>query len=354
MKAALITGVAGQDGAYLSRLLLDKGYRVHGTVRKQGCPDLWRLEALGIRHHPNLQVIQHELTSLNDCLALLEVLQPDEIYHLAAQSSVAQSFELPHETVKGIQMGSLNLLEAIRLVSPTTRFLEAGTSEMFSSQHTGLCSELTPLHPRNPYGLAKLNSYWTTVNYRESFNVFGAIGILFNHESPLRDHRFVTRKITSSAARISLGQQSVLELGNLEARRDWGYAADYVDGMWRILQLEDPQTFVLATQRAQSVRDFVRLAFASAGIDLAFQGECQQEVAIVKGLRDSFSGTPSSLKPGQVVVRVNPDYFRPIESASSLGDPSKARELLGWQAATSQEQLCHMMVTADLTLASKD
>lgn len=351
MKTAVITGVAGQDGAYLTRLLLDKGYQVHGTVRPGGSTDLWRLDSLGVRNHPHLHLLQHDLCSLVDNLALMDRLQPQEVYHLAAQSSVARSFEEPHATVNGIQQGTLNLLEAIRKVTPTTRFFEAGTSEIFSTKHSALCTELTAFHPRNPYALAKLSTYWATVNYRESFNVFGSVGILFNHESPLRDPRFVTRKITSSAARIALGEASVLELGNLAARRDWGYAGDYVEGIWRILQADQPDDFVLATQRSASVRDFVRLAFAGAGIGLAFQGQAEHEVAVVTDMVDGVAGQVPCLKLGQVVVRVNPDFYRPIETGPSIGDPSKARLALGWQVSTSLEELCKLMVSADIARA---
>jgi GDPmannose 4,6-dehydratase len=354
MKSAVITGIAGQDGAYLARLLLDKGYEVHGTLRRDGSTDLWRLDSLGVRHHPRLHLLQHDLASLADCLALMDRLRPQEVYHLAAQSSVAKSFEEPHATVHGIQQANLNLLEAIRQVTPTTRFFEAGTSEMFSDKYSMVCSELTPLHPRSPYGLAKLNTYWTTVNYRESFQVFGAVGILFNHESPLRDPHFVTRKITRAAARIALGKQTTLELGNLEARRDWGYAADYVDGMWRMMQAEEPETFVLATQRTDSVRDFVQLAFASAGISVEFQGQAEYEVAVVTGILNNCMDLPSKVNIGQIVVKVNPDYFRPIENGPSIGDPSKSKLQLGWEATTTLEQLCQMMVTADLARVMKE
>ena len=344
----MITGGAGQDGAYLTRFLLDKGYHVHGTLRRDGSTDLWRLDSLGVRHHPRLHLLQHDLTSLADCLALMDRLQPQEVYHLAAQSSPAKSFEEPHATVNGIQQATLNLLEAIRQVTPTTRFFEAGTSEMFSHQDSAMCNELTALHPRSPYGLAKLSTYWTTVSYRESFNVFAAVGILFNHESPLRDPHFVTRKITRAAACIATGHEMVLELGNLEARRDWGFAPDYVQGMWRILQATQADTFILATQHSQSVRDFVRLAFASAGIGLAFQGCGEQETAVVTDFLEGFPDLSSNLKIGQIVVRVNPGFYRPLEAGLAVGDASKARLQLGWQATTKLQQLCQIMVEADM------
>ena len=353
IKTAVITGLAGQDGAYLARLLLDKGYQVHGTLRPDGSTDLWRLDSLGLRNHPRLHLLQHDLCSLVDSLALMDRLQPQEVYHLAAQSSVARSFDEPHATVNGIQQATLNLLEAIRKVTPTTRFFEAGTSEMFSHKDLAMCNELTALHPRSPYGLAKLSTYWTTVSYRESFNVFGSVGILFNHESPLRDQRFVTRKITSAAACIAKGQELVLELGNLEARRDWGFAADYVEGMWRILQAKQADTFVLATQNSQSVRDFVRLAFASAGIGLAFQGCGEQEIAVVADFLEGFPDPPSNLKIGQIVVSVNPGFYRPLEAGLALGDASKARLQLGWQATTNLQQLCQIMVEADMARLSR-
>ena len=334
-KTALITGVTGQDGAYLSQLLLDKGYVVYGAYRRTSSVNFWRLQELGLESHPRLHLVEYDLTDQGATIALVQKVQPDEIYNLAAQSFVGVSFEQPATTAHITGIGALHLLEAVRLVNPKIRFYQASTSEMFGKVQAVPQSEETPFYPRSPYGVAKLYAHWMTVNYRESYGIFGASGILFNHESPLRGREFVTRKITDAVARIHLGQQDVLELGNLDAKRDWGYAQEYVEGMWRILQAEQPDTFVLATGRTETVRDFVRMAFLAVGITLDFRGAGDAEVAV-----DSASG--------KTLVRVNPRFYRPAEVELLIGDPSKARAQLGWQATTSLEALCQMMVEADL------
>ena len=334
-KTALITGVTGQDGAYLTQLLLDKGYVVYGAYRRTSSVNFWRLQELGLESHPRLHLVEYDLTDQGATIALVQKVQPDEIYNLAAQSFVGVSFEQPATTAHITGIGALHLLEAVRLVNPKIRFYQASTSEMFGKVQAVPQSEDTPFYPRSPYGVAKLYAHWMTVNYRESYDIFGSSGILFNHESPLRGREFVTRKITDAVARIHLGQQEVLELGNLDAKRDWGYAQEYVEGMWRILQAEQPDTFVLATGRTETVRDFVRMAFLAVGITLDFRGAGDAEVAV-----DSASG--------KTLVRVNPRFYRPAEVELLIGDPTKAREQLGWQATTSLEALCQMMVEADL------
>ena len=271
MKTAVITGITGQDGAYLAELLLDKGYEVYGTFRRTSSVSFWRIEELGIDRHPRLHLIENDLTDLSSNLRLLQSARPQEAYNLAAQSFVGVSFEQPVTTAQITGIGAVNMLEAIRLVDPSIRFYQASTSEMFGKVQEIPQSEHTPFYPRSPYGAAKLYAHWMTINYRESYGIFGASGILFNHESPLRGIEFVTRKITQAAARIRLGKQDLLELGNLDAKRDWGFARDYVDGMWRMLQAEVPDTFVLATGRTETVRDFVRMAFRAVGVELEFR-----------------------------------------------------------------------------------
>ena len=332
---AVVTGITGQDGAYLSQLLLEKGYAVFGTYRRTSSVNFWRLDELGITDHPNLKLVEYDLTDLSSTIRLLEKAEPQEVYNLAAQSFVGVSFEQPITTAEITGVGALNLLEAIRTVDSSIRFYQASTSEMFGKVQAIPQSEETPFYPRSPYGVAKLFAHWSTINYRESYGIFGSSGILFNHESPLRGKEFVTRKITDAVANIQLGLQEVLELGNLDAKRDWGYAAEYVEGMWRMLQAEAPDTFVLATGHTVTVRDFVRLAFKSAGIDIQFEGKGESE-------------TGMDAKTGKTVVRVNPTFYRPAEVELLIGDASKAGDLLGWQANTSLEDLCAMMVEADL------
>lgn len=335
VKKAIVTGITGQDGAYLAQLLLEKGYAVYGTYRRTSSVNFWRLEELDVKSHPNLHLIEYDLTDLGTSIALIQKVEPDEIYNLAAQSFVGVSFEQPSTTAQITGVGALNLLEAIRLINRNIRFYQASTSEMFGKVQAIPQVEETPFYPRSPYGVAKLYAHWMTVNYRESYDIFGSSGILFNHESPLRGREFVTRKITDSVAKIALGKIDCLELGNLDAKRDWGFAKDYVEGMWRMLQHNEPDTFVLATNRMETVRDFVAMAFASAGIDVEFRGSNESEIAI-------------DTATGKTVMRINPAYYRPAEVDLLIGDPAKAKAKLGWASETSLEELCRMMVQADL------
>ena len=335
MKTAIITGITGQDGAYLSLLLLDKGYKVYGTYRRTSSVNFWRIEELGIQNHPKLHLVEYDLTDLGASIALLQKTQPDEIYNLAAQSFVGVSFEQPSATAQITGLGALNLLEAIRLVNTKIRFYQASTSEMFGKVQAIPQVEDTPFYPRSPYGVAKLYAHWMTINYRESYGIFGCSGILFNHESPLRGREFVTRKITDSVAKIQLGQLDCMELGNLDAKRDWGFAKEYVEGMWRMLQANEPDTYILATNRTETVRDFVRMAFKGAGITVDFSGTAENETAV-------------DVVTGKTVMRVNPRFYRPAEVELLIGNPAKAQTKLGWAPQTTLEQLCQMMVEADL------
>jgi GDPmannose 4,6-dehydratase len=335
MKSTIITGITGQDGAYLAQLLLEKGYKVYGTYRRTASTNFWRIEELGIRHHPNLHLMEYDLTDLGSSIRLLETTAATEVYNLAAQSFVGVSFDQPSTTAQITGIGPLNLLEAIRIINPKIRFYQASTSEMFGKVQSIPQTEATPFYPRSPYGVAKLYAHWMTINYRESYDIFGCSGILFNHESPLRGLEFVTRKITDAVARIKLGEQDCLELGNLDAKRDWGFAKEYVEGMWRMLQVEKPDTYVLATNRTETVRDFVNMAFKAADISLVFKGKDEQEVGI-------------DTKTGKIVVEINPKFYRPTEVDLLIGDPEKAKNELGWKPRTTLEELCQMMVAADL------
>jgi GDPmannose 4,6-dehydratase len=334
VKTAIVTGITGQDGAYLAELLLQKGYNVVGTFRRVVSTNLWRIEDLGIQNHPNLELAELDLTDMGTMIRLIQRVEPDEVYNLAAQSFVGVSFEQPHTTAQITGIGALHLLEAIRIVNPKIKFYQASTSEMFGKVQEVPQKETTPFWPRSPYGVAKLYAHWMTINYRESYDMFGASGILFNHESPLRGLEFVTRKITDGVAKIKLGKMECLELGNLDAKRDWGYAKDYVDGMWRMLQADVPDTYVLATGRTETVRDFVNMAFKGAGIELRFEGKDENEIAI-------------DVSTGKTLMRINPKFYRPAEVELLIGDPAKAKEDLGWEATVSLEELCQMMVTAD-------
>ena len=335
MKTAIITGITGQDGAYLAELLLAKGYKVVGTYRRTSSVNFWRIAELGVQGHANLDLVEYDLTDLGASIALVQKVQPDEIYNLAAQSFVGVSFDQPTTTAQITGLGAVNLLEAIRLVNRKIRFYQASTSEMFGKVQAIPQIEETPFYPRSPYGVAKLYAHWMTINYRESYDIFGSSGILFNHESPLRGQEFVTRKITDSVAKIALGKLECLELGNLDAKRDWGYAKEYVEGMWRMLQADQPDTFVLATNRTETVRDFVRMAFKGAGIAVDFRGSAENETAI-------------DASTGKTVMRINPKFYRPAEVELLIGNPAKAKAVLGWEPATTLEQLCQMMVEADL------
>lgn len=332
MKTALITGVLGQDGAYLSKLLLDKGYEVWGAFRRSSSLNDWRLRRLGV--HDRVKLIPFELLEFTNIVRVIEKVRPDEIYNLAAQSFVGVSFEQPIFTADVDGVGVARLLEAIRMVKPEARFYQASTSEMFGKIQDPVQSETTPFYPRSPYGVAKLYAHWITVNYREAFDLHASSGILFNHESPLRGIEFVTRKITSTLVRIQRGEAELLELGNMNAKRDWGFAGDYVEGMWRMLQQDTADDYVLATGRTETVRDFVRLAGRAAGFELAFEGEGLEEVAIDR-------------KSGRTLVRVNPEYFRPAEVEVLIGDAAKARATLGWAPKVDLEELAEMMVEAD-------
>jgi GDPmannose 4,6-dehydratase len=335
MQATIITGITGQDGAYLAQLLLEKGYAVYGTYRRTSSVNFWRIDELGIQHHPNLHLVEYDLTDLGASIALMQKVNPIEVYNLAAQSFVGVSFDQPNTTAQITGIGALNLLEAIRLVNPKIRFYQASTSEMFGKVQAIPQEEDTPFYPRSPYGVAKLYAHWMTVNYRESYDIFGCSGILFNHESPLRGREFVTRKITDGVAKIKLGQLDCLELGNLDAKRDWGFAKEYVEGMWRMLQVDTPDTYVLATNRTETVRDFVCMAFKGAGITVDFKGHAQSETAV-------------DTATGKTVMRINPKFYRPAEVGLLIGNPAKAKAKLGWEPSTTLEQLCQMMVEADL------
>ncbi|WP_178861474.1 GDP-mannose 4,6-dehydratase [Thiomicrorhabdus cannonii] len=334
-KKAIITGITGQDGAYLAQLLLEKGYQVFGTYRRTSSVNFWRIEDLEIALHPNLKLVEFDLTDQANAIRLVAQIQPDEIYNLAAQSFVGVSFEQPLATAHITGLGCVHLLEAIRIVNPKIRFYQASTSEMFGLVQQVPQTEATPFYPRSPYGVAKLYAHWMCVNYRESYGMFASSGILFNHESPLRGKEFVTRKITDAVAKIYLGQLDCLELGNLDAKRDWGFAKEYVEGMWRMLQAEQSDTYVLATNRTETVRDFVRLAFKAVNIELEFSGQGENEIA-----KDQVTG--------KILVRVNPRFYRPAEVDLLIGNPQKALEQLGWQPKTTLEQLCTMMVQADI------
>lgn len=335
MRTAVITGITGQDAAYLAELLLAKGYKVYGTYRRTSSVNFWRIEELGIGKHPNLELVEYDLTDLSSSIRLLQQSGADEVYNLAAQSFVGVSFDQPVTTAEITGVGPVNLLEAIRIVNPRIKFYQASTSEMFGKVQEIPQNESTPFYPRSPYGVAKLYAHWMVINYRESYDIFATSGILFNHESPLRGQEFVTRKITDSVAKIKLGKLDVLELGNMDAKRDWGFAKDYVEGMWRMLQADKPDTYVLATNRTETVRDFVTMAFKAADIELAWKGENEKETAV-------------DVASGKTVVKVNPKFYRPAEVDLLIGNPEKAKHDLGWEPKTTLEELCAMMVVADL------
>ncbi|AGU47944.1 GDP-mannose 4,6-dehydratase [Variovorax paradoxus B4] len=334
-KHAVVTGITGQDGAYLAELLLAKGYVVYGTYRRTSSVNFWRIEELGIQNNPDLHLVEYDLTDLGNSIELIRQAEPVEVYNLAAQSFVGVSFNQPVATAQITGVGALHLLEAIRLVNPKIRFYQASTSEMFGKVQAIPQVEDTPFYPRSPYGVAKLYAHWMTINYRESYDIFGCSGILFNHESPLRGREFVTRKITDSVAKIKLGKLDVLELGNLDAKRDWGFAKEYVEGMWRMLQIDTPDTYVLATNRTETVRDFVHMAFKGAGIAVDFKGSGEGESAV-------------DTATGKTVMRINPKFYRPAEVELLIGNPAKAKAKLGWEPKTTLEELCQMMVEADL------
>ena len=333
--SAIITGITGQDGAYLAELLLSKGYRVYGAYRRTSSINFWRIEELGIMNNPDLHLVEFDLTDLGCCIRLLERAEPLEIYNLAAQSFVGVSFEQPATTAEITGIGAVNLLEAIRIVNPGIKYYQASTSEMFGKVQEIPQTESTSFYPRSPYGAAKLYAHWMTINYRDSFGLFASSGILFNHESPLRGIEFVTRKITDSIAKIQLGMLDTLQLGNVNAKRDWGYAKDYVEGMYLMLQADKPDTYVLATNRTESVRDFVNLTCKAADMTISWIGRGEKEYAI-------------DTKTGKKLVVINPSFYRPAEVDLLIGNPQKAHDLLGWSPKTNLETLCSMMYEADL------
>lgn len=348
MKKALITGINGQDGSYLAEFLLEKGYQVYGILRRSSVNTTERIEHLLMEqaelHADKLKLVHGDLTDSMNIVRVISEIKPDEIYNLAAQSHVAVSFEEPEYTANADGIGTLRILEAVRIagLSETTRIYQASTSELYGKVAEIPQKETTPFHPRSPYGVAKMYGFWITKHYREAYKMYAVNGILFNHESERRGETFVTRKITLAAARISLGLQKKLSLGNLNAKRDWGYAKDYVECMWMILQHETPEDFVIATGETRTVREFCTYAFKHAGIEIEWQGEGIDEKGINKAT-------------GEVVVDVNPHYFRPAEVDLLLGDPSKAKELLGWNPRkTSFEQLVKLMVESDLNLVKSN
>ena len=346
MKKALITGITGQDGAYLAEFLLSKGYEVHGIKRRASSFNTDRIDHLyqdphesGVRFHLHYG----DLTDATNLIRIVQEVQPDEIYNLAAQSHVQVSFEAPEYTANSDALGTLRILEAIRILGleKKTRFYQASTSEMFGKVREIPQTEKTPFYPRSPYGAAKVYGYWITVNYREAYNLFSCNGILFNHESPIRGETFVTRKITRAVARIKLGLQEKLYLGNLDSKRDWGFAGDYVKAMWLMLQQEQPEDYVIATGETHTVREFVEKAFAEVGLPVAWEGEGAAEIG-------------RSTETGHVLVQIDPRYFRPTEVDFLLGDPTKAREKLGWQPRMSFDKLVKVMVENDLKEAERD
>ena len=345
-KTALVTGITGQDGAYLAGFLLEKGYEVHGIKRRSSIFNTDRIDHLYVDlHEESPKFILHygDLTDSTNLIRIIQEVQPDEIYNLAAQSHVKVSFEEPEYTANSDALGTLRLLEAIRILGleEKTKFYQASTSELFGKVQEIPQKETTPFYPRSPYAAAKLYAYWITVNYREAYNLFACNGILFNHESPIRGETFVTRKITRAVARIKLGLQKKIYLGNMNAKRDWGYAKDYVEAMWLMLQQDEPEDFVIATGETHTVREFVELAFKEADIDITWQGEGIDE----KGI---------NAETGDVLVAVDPRYFRPTEVELLLGDPRKAREKLGWQPRVTFHELIKLMVRKDLEIFRKD
>ena len=359
MKKALITGVTGQDGAYLAESLLKKGYEVHGIKRRASSLNTQRVDHIYQDPHvENQYFILHygDLTDSTNLIRIMQEVQPDEVYNLGAQSHVQVSFETPEYTANVDALGALRLLEAIRLLGlqKQTRYYQASTSELYGLVQEVPQSETTPFYPRSPYAVAKLYAYWIAVNYREAYGIYACNGILFNHESPIRGETFVTRKITRAVARIALGLQDKFWLGNLDAQRDWGHARDYVEGMYLMLQQDTPEDFVLATGVTTSVREFVRMAFREVGIELEFKGKGVDEKASIAALDSSLIPHPSSLQLGLEVLAIDPRYFRPTEVDLLIGDPTKAKKQLGWTATTSLQDMVSEMVQSDLEIFKKD
>ena len=350
MKTALITGVTGQDGSYLAEFLLEKGYQVHGIKRRSSSFNTARIDHIyedPLVNDNHFYLHYGDLSDSSNMTRIIKEVQPDEIYNLAAQSHVAVSFEAPEYTADVDALGTLRILEAIRFLGleKKTRFYQASTSELFGLVKETPQKETTPFHPRSPYAVAKMYAYWITVNYRESYGIYACNGILFNHESVRRGETFVTRKITRGLANIAQGLDACLYLGNMDALRDWGHAKDYVRMQWMMLQQNQPDDFVIATGKQISVRDFVRLSASELGVELEFQGEGIEEVAVVSSIMGDLA---PALSLGEVVIRVNPRYFRPAEVETLLGDPSKAKELLGWVPEITVEEMCAEMVANDL------
>ncbi|MEY5069445.1 MAG: hypothetical protein RLZ47_1307 [Bacteroidota bacterium] len=363
MKVALITGITGQDGAYLAEFLLKKGYFVHGLKRRSSSFNTERIDHLyQDPHEEQVRFKLHygDLTDSTNLIRIIQETQPDEIYNLAAQSHVKVSFDTPEYTANADGVGTLRILEAVRLLGMTkkTKIYQASTSELYGLVQAVPQSETTPFYPRSPYGVAKLYAYWITVNYREAYEMYACNGILFNHESPIRGETFVTRKITRAAAKIALGLQQTLFLGNLSAQRDWGHAKDYVEAMWLILQQEKPEDYVIATGVTTTVRDFVKLAFEELGIEIEFSGKAENEKGVIIHVNEArckeLGINPDALKLGTTVVKVDPKYYRPTEVDLLLGDPSKAKKQLGWTPKYDLPSLVQDMVIADLHLMKKD
>lgn len=356
MKKALITGITGQDGAYLAELLLKKGYEVHGIKRRSSLFNTQRIDHFYEDPHiPDRHMVLHygDLTDSTNLIRIIQEVQPDEIYNLAAMSHVHVSFETPEYTANADGVGALRILEAIRLLGLTkkTKFYQASTSELYGLVQAVPQSETTPFYPRSPYAVAKLYAYWITVNYREAYGMYACNGILFNHESPLRGETFVTRKITRAVARISMGLQETLYLGNLDAQRDWGHAKDYVEGMWRMLQQDTPEDFVLATGITTYIRDFVKMAFAEVGVELSFTGEGVNEVGVISKINNT---TTHGMKLGQAVVKVDPRYYRPTEVDLLIGDATKAKTKLNWTPQYTLAEMVKEMVAADIIVFKKE
>ncbi|MCG2590966.1 GDP-mannose 4,6-dehydratase [Rhodohalobacter sulfatireducens] len=358
-KTALITGITGQDGAYLTELLLEKGYTVHGIKRRASLFNTERIDHLYEDPHaedPSLFLHYGDMTDSMNITRIIQETQPDEIYNLAAMSHVQVSFEKPEYTANVDGVGTLRILEAVRLLGmeKKTKIYQASTSELYGKVQEVPQSETTPFYPRSPYAAAKLYGYWITVNYREAYDMFACNGILFNHESPRRGETFVTRKITRAAAKIALGLQNKLYIGNMDAKRDWGHAIDYVEAMWLILQQEEPEDFVIATGKTTSVREFVQLSFAEAGINVRFEGEGVDEKGVIDSIDEELENLSTfNLQPGDVIVQVDPRYFRPTEVDLLIGDPTKAKEKLGWEPKYDLKSLVEDMVRSDLKLFKK-
>lgn len=334
-KTALITGIAGQDGSYLANFLLNKGYKVIGTFRHVSTQSFWRLDYFKLLNHTNLKLTEMDISDLSSIIRVVDKEQPDEIYNLAAMSFVGSSFTIPHATSQITGLAVLNFLEAIRIINRNIKFYQASSSEMFGKVQQIPQDENTAFWPRSPYAVAKLYGHWMTVNYRESYNIFASCGILFNHESPLRGLDFVTRKISHGVASIANNNSNYLELGNIDSKRDWGFAGDYVEGMWKILQHDTADNFVLATNATISVREFLTISFKHAGIDIIYKGSGLEEIGLNK-------------KTGKIILKINPKYYRPSEVDLLIGNPAKANFILNWYSKTSASELAKMMVEEDI------